>query len=79
MQIIYDAKAIDFLTTLEKSVRRRIFEKIESAKDNPFHFFERLAGRTDYKLRIGDYRAIADIGPDQIRITMIGHRKNIYS
>ncbi len=32
-----------------------------STKAKSHHFFERLTGRTDYKLRIGDYRAIADI------------------
>ena len=51
-----------------------------STKDNPFHYFERLKGRKDYKLRIGDYRVIADIEESQnkIKVTVIGHRKNIY-
>ncbi len=42
--------------------------------------FERLTGRTDYKLRVGDYRAIADISQKNktIQVTLIGHRKNIY-
>ena len=78
--IILDEEAIDFLEKLPAQVKERIFNKIVSTKENPFHFFERLEGRTDYKLRIGDYRAIADIEQNdkKIKVTRIGHRKNIY-
>ncbi len=79
-EIIFDPKAIEFLEKIEKSLAMRIWNKIQSTKENPHHFFERLEGRTDYKLRIGDYRAIADIDHNskKIEITLIGHRKNIY-
>lgn len=61
-------------------VQHRIKEKLEQAQENPLHFFERLKGRTDYKLRIGDYRMIADLNvhEQRIEVTEIGHRKNIY-
>ena len=54
--------------------------KIVSAKENPFHFFERLEGRKDYKLRVGDYRVIADIDQSNnlVLVTLVGHRKNVY-
>lgn len=79
-EIIFDEEAIEFLNKLPKEIKERIFNKIISAKENPFHFFERLAGRTDYKLRIGDYRVIADIDQNnkKIIISIIGHRKNVY-
>lgn len=79
-EVIFDDEAIDFLNKLPKEVKARIFDKISSTKENPFHFFERLTGRTDYKLRVGDYRIIADIDPgnETIKVTTIGHRKNIY-
>lgn len=54
-------EVIDFLNKQSKDLKRRIFNKIISTKENPFHYFEKLTGRGDYKLRIGDYRAIADI------------------
>ena len=78
--IIFDEEAIDFLEKLPAQIKERIFNKIISAKENPLHFFERLEGRTDYKLRIGDYRIIADIEQNdkKIKVTRIGHRKNIY-
>lgn len=79
-EILFDEEVIDFLNKLENEIKKRIFNKVISTKEDPFHFFERLSGRTDYKLRIGDYRVIADINQSdrKIRITMIGHRKNVY-
>ncbi|NQV08779.1 type II toxin-antitoxin system RelE/ParE family toxin [Candidatus Woesearchaeota archaeon] len=79
-KIIFDSEALDFLEKTEKSLAKRIWDKIMSTKENPHHFFERLTGRNDYKLRIGDYRAVADIDDNskRIEITLIGHRKNIY-
>lgn len=77
-EIIFDEKAIDFLNKLPKEIKSRIFNKIISAKENPFHYFQHLKNRKDYKLRVGDYRVIADIESNIIKITLIGHRKNIY-
>ncbi len=79
-ELIFDDEAIKFLNKLPKEVKRRIWDKLISTKENPFHFFERLTGRTDYKLRVGDYRVVADLdrGNNTIKVTVIGHRKNIY-
>lgn len=80
-EVIFDEEAIDFLNKSPNNLKERIFNKILSTKENPFRFFERLKGRSDYKLRIGDYRVIADIDESlkKIQITTIGHRRNIYS
>ena len=79
-EIIFDPIAIEFLEKSEKQLAKRILDKILSTKENPRHFFERLSSRGDYKLRIGDYRVIADIDDNKkrIEITLIGHRKNVY-
>lgn len=79
-ELIFDDEAIEFLNKLPKEMKRRIWDKLTSTKENPFHFFERLTGRTDYKLRVGDYRVVADLdrGNNTIKVTIIGHRKNIY-
>ncbi len=52
-----------------------------STKEDPFHFFEKLTKRELYKLRAGDFRVIADISKNEIKILvlLIGHRKNIYN
>ncbi len=78
--VVYDEEALQNLEKLEKKIRKRIFEKIFSIKENPFHYFERLTGRGEYKLRVGDYRVIADIDEKtkKISILFIDHRKNIY-
>ena len=79
-EVNFDKEAINFLNKLPKELKKRIFNKILSTKFDPYHFFERLEGRTDFKLRIGDYRVIADINANskKIQVTIIGHRRNIY-
>ena len=80
-EIVIDEQAIEFLEKMEKPISKRIFKKIQTAKEDPLRFFERLEGRKDYKLRVGDYRIIADINREKkrIEVTQIGHRKNIYA
>ena len=79
-KFIFDPKAIEFLEKSDKELSKRIWNKIMSTNENPHHFFDRLSGRKDYKLRIGDYRVIADIEDNKkkIEVTLIGHRKNVY-
>ena len=79
-EIIFDPKAIEFLEKSERQLAKRIWDKLMSTKENPHHFVERLSGRGDYKLRIGDYKEIADIDENKkrIEITFVGHRKNVY-
>ena len=79
-EVIFDEEAIRFLHQLPIETKERIFNKIIFTKENPFHFFIRLTGRTDYKLRVGDYRVIAEIDQSnqKIKVTLIGHRKNVY-
>jgi mRNA interferase RelE/StbE len=78
--VIYDDEALQNLERLEKKIRKRIFEKIHSTKENPFHYFEKLTARDEYKLRVGDYRVIAEIDEKikRISILFVDHRKNVY-
>jgi mRNA interferase RelE/StbE len=80
-EVFFDPEALEFLGKLDKTLAKRFWGKIMSTKSEPHHFFERLVGRKDYKLRIGDYRVIADINDSskRIEITLIGHRKKIYN
>lgn len=75
-----DVQAAKALSNLPKDVAHRIFEKIRETKENPKHYWIRLEGRRDYKLRVGDYRIIADIDSENklIQITKVGHRKTVY-
>jgi len=65
---------------LPLDIRERISSVLERARIRPQAYFERLVGDKAYKLRIGDYRVIADIYHDKLLILVIktGHRKNIY-
>jgi mRNA interferase RelE/StbE len=78
--VVFDEEVLDFLERMPKQLRKRIYLKVISAKENPFHFFDRLEGRKDYRLRIGDYRVIADIdaASRSIQVTLVGHRRNVY-
>lgn len=80
-KITYSAEAAIQLDRLESIIARRIIKKIESTQNNPYLFFKRLTGHTEYKLRIGDYRVIAEISDTKnlILIRTLGHRKNIYA
>ena len=79
-EVIFDEKAIESLEKLEYKIKERIFKKIISTKEKPFRYFERLTKRNEYKLRVGNYRVIADIDEKskKTKVIFIGHRKNIY-
>jgi len=76
----FDYKSLEFLNKHEKKIRKRVFEKILLTKEEPFRFFKKLSYRKGYKLRVGNYRIIADIDKKskKIKIRLIMHRKNIY-
>ncbi|MCL5238922.1 MAG: type II toxin-antitoxin system RelE/ParE family toxin [Candidatus Marsarchaeota archaeon] len=76
----YSAEMLVQLRKLERNTVKRILKKIESAQADPHRFFIRLTGRMEYKLRVGDYRVIAEIDETRkiILVRSVGHRKNIY-
>ncbi|PIN89668.1 type II toxin-antitoxin system RelE/ParE family toxin [Candidatus Pacearchaeota archaeon CG10_big_fil_rev_8_21_14_0_10_32_14] len=79
-KLILEKKATDSLNKLEYQIRKRIWNKLQESKDDPFRFFEKLVEDDSFKLRVGDYRVIADIFRDKevIIVLKVGHRKNIY-
>ena len=79
-EIIFDKKVIEYLNKQERKIKERIFIKLISTKEKPFRYFERLTNRKEYKLRIGNYRVIADIEKKSkiVKVRIIMHRKNIY-
>lgn len=79
-RLIYDNTVQHQLHALPRVDQQRIIKKILESVDSPHHFFDRLKGRPEYKLRVGDYRIMADIDDARriIMVKLIGHRKNIY-
>lgn len=71
------------LKRLDKSIALRVVTKIKWLADN-IEFISpiKLSGdlSNPYKLRIGDYRVIYDLLPDEeiLIIHFIGHRRDVY-
>jgi len=79
-ELIFAKRAVEEFNKLEKNIKERIWNKLQLCKENPLRFFEKLKEIGGFKLRIGDYRALADIDSNskKIIINKIGHRRNIY-
>ena len=79
-KLVYPQEALYQLRKLENATVKRIADKLDEASEDPLHFFERLAGREEYKLRVGDYRVLARIlvNDKTIFVLSVGHRKNVY-
>ena len=80
-EIIFSPKALKFLNKLPVEIQKRIVGGLERARIRPNSHFIRLVGTKGHKMRIGDYRIIADInqGRLEILIIKIGHRRNVYN
>jgi len=68
------------LEKLDRSVSKRIVDKVESIAENPFSFVTKLKGFELYRLRVGDYRVIMSIEGEKmiVFILEVGHRSVIY-
>ena len=55
----FSNQATKFFRKLPKDVQDRIRDKFREVAIDPFRFLEHFEGQ-DYKLRIGDYRALTD-------------------
>lgn len=79
-EVIWSEKSKKNLKAIDKNTSSRIVSKVESIKDNPFLFVKHLQGVALYSLRVGEYRAILDIGNQKmvIFVVKVGHRGNVY-
>jgi len=77
--IEWDERALNHLKKLPRNTSERIFNKVESLRENPFHFLEHYEGKY-YKLRIGDYRALIDIDFEKkiLIVQVVDKRGRIY-
>jgi len=79
-EIIWSDSAIRQLKKLDRTVARRIFDRVGELSENPHRFVQRLVNSPYYRLRVGDYRVILDIQENRLRILVlkVGHRESIY-
>ena len=76
----FDERALNSIEKFPSEIKERVVKKLLKTKDDPYHYFEKLSGRTEYKLRVGEYRVIADINDGEIMILVLfaDHRKRVY-
>lgn len=79
-EIIWSDSASRQLKKLDRSVARRIFDKVGELREHPHRFVQKLVNSPYYRLRVGDYRLILDIQEAVLRILVlkVGHRESIY-
>ena len=65
---------------MDRAVARRIVGRLERASTDPDHYFEKLVGSDERKLRVGDYRLLAALSPSEqvIAVERVDHRRSVY-
>ena len=79
-EIIWSDSAAGQLKKLDRTIARRVFDKVGELRENPHRLVRKLVNSPYYRLRVGDYRVILDIQENVLRILVlkVGHRKSIY-
>jgi mRNA interferase RelE/StbE len=78
-EIEFKPRAFKDLAALPKSTRRRIVAKIEGLTDDLAGDVKRLTNFTpEYRLRVGDYRALFEIEGNKLIMYRVLHRKDAY-
>lgn len=66
---------------LPSSIQRRIVRKVREMGSRLDSFpHERLQGREEFRLRVGDYRIIYDfnLAQNEVSLVTVGHRRDVY-
>jgi mRNA interferase RelE/StbE len=78
---IYSKEFDGLFARLPLGIRARLIEKIRFLGQRLDSFpHERLQGRTEFRLRVRDYRIIYEfnISRNEIFVITVGHRRDIY-
>lgn len=78
--IIWSESAARQLAKLDRSVARRILDRVQTLESNPLRNLRRLVGVPYYRLRVGDYRVIVEVTESRLIVLVlkVGHRSSIY-
>lgn len=79
-EIIWSESASRQLAKLDRSVAKRIVERVQSLESQPLRSLRRLVGVPYYRLRVGDYRVIVEVAEGRLAVLVlkVGHRSSIY-
>ena len=59
--IKWHPQAFKVLKKLPNHIIQRVLDKFDVVLEEPFRFLEHFEGHKEYKLRIGDYRALIEV------------------
>ena len=78
--VLLHPKAAKELKKTERNVQDRIIERARQLRESPDKIGKPLRQSNFWSTRIGDYRAIYQINPqeNQVIILFIGHRSKVY-
>ncbi|EQD70846.1 plasmid stabilization system protein [mine drainage metagenome] len=78
-KIVWSIKAAKQMEKLDRSIAKRIYEKVDQLHQNPERYVEKLVGYQYYRLRIGDFRVVLDIQAQIlcVLILKVGHRSTV--
>ena len=79
-EIEFSRRVLKDVRKLPKELLARVREKLELVKQDPWKYSEPLVNLPYRKIRVGDYRVIVDVRPQErkIIVLMIEHRKKVY-
>jgi mRNA interferase RelE/StbE len=79
-RVIWSESAARELAKLDRSVAKRIFDKVEGLRDEPLRQLRRLTGLPYFRLRVGDFRVIVEVNRSDLLVLVlkVGHRESIY-
>lgn len=79
-KIVWSLKVAKQMEKLDRSIAKRIYEKVDQLRQNPERYVEKLVNYPYYRLRVGDFRLILDIQSQMliVLILKVGHRSNLY-
>jgi mRNA interferase RelE/StbE len=78
---IYSKEFDQIFSRLPPNVRSRIIEKLRLLGRQLDSFsHERLQGRPEFRIRVGDYRVIYrfDLDSNHLYMVTLGHRRDVY-
>jgi mRNA interferase RelE/StbE len=81
-QLRYSPEAERFLDKLrDRDLVRHLYQALDKLRQNPYPSgCKKMAGRPDYRVRVGDYRIIYRVFHREllVEIIKIGDRKDVY-
>jgi len=78
--IEWSPKAGKNLSKLPRDLIKRVLNKVDELKEDPFRYLEHFEGKDVYKLRIGDFRALVDVDFENkiLKIQVFDKRGRVY-